>query len=74
MINNRNVNIITDADGNKIALINDIRFKGKRNINWDDVAEYLKVTDRSALYKCCNHKLKTHFGYCLYKGYRWEWA
>lgn len=39
-----------------------------------DVAEYLKVTDRSALYKCCNHKLKTHFGYCLYKGYRWEWA
>lgn len=42
MINNRNVNIITDADGNKIALINDIRFKGKRNIKWGDVAEYLK--------------------------------
>lgn len=42
MINNRNVNIITDADGNKIALINDIRFKGKRNINWNVVAEYLK--------------------------------
>ncbi len=27
---NRNVNIITDADGKKLVLINDIRFKGKR--------------------------------------------
>lgn len=30
MIENRNVNIITDADGKKLILINDIRFKGKR--------------------------------------------
>ena len=29
MIENRNVNI-TDADGKKLVLINDIRFKGKR--------------------------------------------
>lgn len=28
MIENRNVNIITDADGKKLVLINDIRFKG----------------------------------------------
>lgn len=42
MINNRNVNIITDAEGNKLVIINDIRFKGKRNIDWDDVAKYLK--------------------------------
>ncbi len=39
---NRNVNIITDLDGNKIVLINDIIFKGKRNVNWKDVEEYLK--------------------------------
>lgn len=39
-----------------------------------DVAEYLGVTDRSTIYKCCNHKLKTNLDYCLYKGYRWEWA
>ena len=39
-----------------------------------DAAEYLGVTDRSNLYKCCNHKLKTNLDYCLYKGYRWEWA
>ena len=29
MIENRNVNIITDADGKKLVLINDIRFKVK---------------------------------------------
>lgn len=29
MIENRNVNIITDADGKKLVLINVIRFKGK---------------------------------------------
>ena len=29
MIENRNVNIITDADSKKLVLINDIRFKAK---------------------------------------------
>lgn len=38
----RNVSIIQDIDGNKIVVINDIRFKGKRSINWKDVKEYLK--------------------------------
>ncbi len=42
MIENRNVNIITDADGKKLVLINDIRFKGKRQIDWDDVKHYLE--------------------------------
>ena len=42
MIEGRNVNIITDADGKKLVLINDIRFKGKRQIDWDDVKQYLK--------------------------------
>ena len=42
MIENRNVNIITDADGKKLVLINDIRFKGKRQINWDYVKQYLE--------------------------------
>lgn len=42
MINNRNVNIITDSDGNKIVYINDIKFKGKQNIDWDEVQSYLK--------------------------------
>lgn len=42
LIENRNVNIITDADGKKLVLINDIRFKGKRQINWSDVKQYLR--------------------------------
>lgn len=39
---NRNVNIIIGAEGEKIVLINDIRFKGKRKIDWLQVEEYLK--------------------------------
>lgn len=38
----RNVSIITDLNGNKIVVINDIIFKGRRAINWDDVKAYLK--------------------------------
>lgn len=29
MIESRNINIIVDADGNRLVLINDIVFKGK---------------------------------------------
>ncbi|MCM1172164.1 MAG: hypothetical protein NC393_08570 [Clostridium sp.] len=42
MIENRNVTIITDADGKKLALINDIRFKVKVRDDWNTVEEYLK--------------------------------
>lgn len=38
----RNVNIITDLNGNRIVVINDIIFKGKRKIEWKDVEDYLK--------------------------------
>lgn len=37
-----NIDIIRDADGNKIVMINDIRFKGKRRIDWEDVEAYLR--------------------------------
>lgn len=42
MIENRNVNIITDADNKKLVLINDIRFKAKVREDWKAVEEYLK--------------------------------
>ena len=42
MIKNRNVNIITDESGQKLVLIGDIRFKGKRQIDWNDVKQYLE--------------------------------
>ena len=38
----RNVSVILDADGNKIVVINDIVFKGKRSISWEEVEKYLK--------------------------------
>ena len=37
----RNVSIIQDVDGNNIVMINDIIFKGKQSIRWDEVEEYL---------------------------------
>jgi hypothetical protein len=38
----RKVKIVADIDGNKIVVINDIIFKGKRNVNWNDVEHYLR--------------------------------
>ncbi len=38
----RNVSIIKDTEGNNIVLINDIIFRGKRDISWNDVETYLK--------------------------------
>ena len=38
----RNVSVIQDVDGNNIVVINDIRFKGKRSIDWKEVRAYLK--------------------------------
>lgn len=42
MFKERNVNVIIDAEGNKIVFINDIRFKGKRKIDWKEVKLYLQ--------------------------------
>lgn len=38
----RNVSIVKDTDGKKIVVIHDIVFKGKRQIKWEEVEEYLK--------------------------------
>lgn len=38
----RKVHVIKDDHGNNIVMINDIKFKGKRQINWDEVKEYLE--------------------------------
>ena len=34
--------MIQDVDGKNIVIINDIRFKGKRSIDWKEVRDYLK--------------------------------
>lgn len=38
----KNINIITDQNGKKLVLINDIRFKAKKRKDWKDVEIYLK--------------------------------
>lgn len=38
----RNVNIIVGLNGEKIVLINDIRFRGKKREDWKEVEAYLK--------------------------------
>lgn len=38
----KRINIISDLDGKQIVVITDIRFRGKRNINWEEVEQYLK--------------------------------
>ena len=37
-----NINIICDAEGKKVVLINDIIFKSRRAIDWVEIEEYLK--------------------------------
>lgn len=32
-----NISIIVDADGNRIVVLNDLRFKGRKTVNWDTV-------------------------------------
>lgn len=57
----RNVNIITDLKGNKIVLINNIIFKGKRSINWNDVKNYLE-TYVGKFYEIANTKDTVYIG------------
>ncbi len=39
---NKNIDIIQDENGKSIVIINDVRFKSRRNIDWLQVEEYLK--------------------------------
>lgn len=38
----RTVNIIKDLNGNKIVLLDDVIFKGKKSVNWNAVRNYLE--------------------------------
>ena len=33
----RRVNVVEDLDGNKIVVIHDVIFQGKRSVEWEDV-------------------------------------
>lgn len=38
----KKADIIKDADGKSIVVINDLRFKGRKSVNWNTVEGYLK--------------------------------
>lgn len=38
----RKVNVVEDLNGNKIVVIHDVIFQGKRSVEWVDVEQYLK--------------------------------
>ena len=38
----RKISVVEDLNENKIVVIHDIIFKGKRSIEWEDVEAYLK--------------------------------
>ena len=40
---NRKVNIIEDLNGKKVVLINDVFFRGKKNIDWDMVEQFYRM-------------------------------
>ena len=42
MIENRNISIIADEDGNRIVIINDRKFRGLTRDDWEQVEIYLK--------------------------------
>ena len=54
----RKVNVVKDLDGNKIVFIHDVRFKGKRSIEWTDVETYAQ-DGKLYLYDLVNIKKET---------------
>lgn len=41
-VDDRNITTVRDADGNNIVLINDILFKSRRSIDWDEIEQILR--------------------------------
>lgn len=72
MINNRNVNIITDEEGNRIALIKDIRFRGKQNIDWRSVKAYPELIQIALNPKWQENQKEKHNEIAKYGWYRYD--
>lgn len=47
----KKVAIIKDTDGKRIVVINDLRFRGRRNVDWNTVEDCLKeyIGDRAEI-------------------------
>ena len=38
----RRIDIVTDLENRKTVVIHDVIFRGRQNIEWDEIKEYLK--------------------------------
>ena len=65
------INIFEDLDGKKIVMIHDIRFKGKRKINWKEVESYLKEYVGSC-YEIAETAEKIYIGTTLPDEFSWS--
>ncbi|MDE6405221.1 MAG: hypothetical protein K2M20_06190 [Lachnospiraceae bacterium] len=69
----RNINIIVGLNGERIVLINDIRFKGRKREDWKKVEDYLKEYVRIATNrKHSENKKKKHEKNAKYGWYRYD--
>jgi hypothetical protein len=59
----RTVNVIENLDGKKTVIIQDIRFRGKRNINWTDVET---ITRRFTLVVICHPSIQVQCLSCKF--------
>lgn len=57
----RKVSVVEDLDGNKVVMIHDILFRGKRAIGWDDVKAYLEKYV-GEVYRVENSNAKIYIG------------
>lgn len=65
------INVFEDLDGKKIVMIHDIRFKGKRKINWKEVEKYLKEYVGSC-YEIAETAEKIYIGTTLPDEFSWS--
>lgn len=59
----RTVNVIENLDGKKTVIIQDIRFRGKRNINWTDVEP---ITRKFTLVVICHPSIQVQCLSCKF--------
>ena len=56
----RNVKVVDNLSGNKVVVIQDIRFKGKRTVKWSDLPDEYTHSNYTHILKGANAKAKAN--------------
>lgn len=70
---NGNIEIIKDADGRSLVIVNDIRFRGRQRIDWKDVELYLKEYIGNC-YEILETSEKVYVGIAMIVGLRYRFT